>query len=164
MHYPQLSQGFSPTGIAAQNKNFFLHLIQFIIKKNRLLENSDNGLAMKGNEQAAVYLTCARNKSYQRKHVAVCRQCKFNHRCSAFMEYRRTISLKKNEDRPAGIDRRQIFGHIIYELKEIKRLVTDDGDPSTASLPAMNKDSIELHPHISEIKATLNGIKRLCSL
>jgi hypothetical protein len=119
---------------------------------------------MKGKEQTAVYLTCTRNKSYQRKHVAVCRQCKFNQRCAEFLEYRRNIAPKNLVDAPKGIDRKQIFGHIIHELKEIKRLATDGGGPSTASFSAVNKDSIKLCPHISEIKATLNIIKRLCSL
>lgn len=127
-----------------------------------LPDNSHSTRAMKGKEQAAVYLTCSRNKSYQRKHVAVCRQCKFNHRCAAFSEYRRSISSEKASDAPGGIDRNRILRHIIQELKEIKRLVSGGSEPSSVSFPAVNKDSIKLHHHIADIKTALDDIRRLC--
>jgi hypothetical protein len=117
---------------------------------------------MKGKEQTAVYLTCTRNKSYQRKHVAVCQRCAFNARCRAFLEYRQNFPQKRFAAADSTIDRKRILSHIFQELQEIKALVSVGGARQSAPLSVSGLDSITHHRHIAEIKAALNEIKLLC--
>jgi hypothetical protein len=117
---------------------------------------------MKGTQQTAVYLICTRNKGYQRKHVAVCKQCKFNGRCQAFVEYCRSIPAETTVETPSGIDRTRLLRHIIQELQEIKKLTYDQNLSSPEPAYVSARHRFQEDRCISEIKAALHDIKLLC--
>ena len=119
---------------------------------------------MEGKQQAAVYLICTKNSSFQRKHLEVCRRCESNTRCKAYLEYSRSLSAQKSVDPPTAADRSQLLNHMIQELYEIQKLAHD---AKTSSHAAYGLRDIHLSVQdrvVLEIKAALEDIQRIANV
>ena len=117
---------------------------------------------MKGNSPAAVYLTCTKNKSLQRKHVEVCKRCKSNSRCKAYLEFCQSVTAENTVEISTDIDRLQLLRHIIQELQEIKKLTLIE---TMAPLEPYRKRR-QVIPgqklQIGDIRKTIKEIQLLC--
>jgi hypothetical protein len=117
---------------------------------------------MKGNSQTAVYLTCTKNKSLQRKHVEVCKRCKSSSRCKPYLEYRQNVTVENAAETATDIDRSQLLRHIIQELQEIKQLTLTDTvappEPYLERRPAISGQKLR----IGDIRTAIKEIQLLC--
>jgi hypothetical protein len=117
---------------------------------------------MKGNSQTAVYLSCTKNRTFQRKHVEVCKRCKTNTSCKPYQEYIQTIPTENAVESLTDIDRSQLLRHIIKELQEIKKL-TLTGTMAPANPFRKKKRGISKQKlRIGDIRTAIKEIQLLC--
>jgi hypothetical protein len=116
---------------------------------------------MKGNPQTAVYLICAKNKSLQRKHEAVCKRCKSNSRCKPYLEYRQSVAAENYAETSTDIDRSQLLRHIIQELQEIQKLTHTDTTAPPAPHPKSKRHRSKQKLVIADIQTVLKDIQSL---
>jgi len=113
-------------------------------------------------QQTAIYLTCTKKRSLQKKHIDVCRKCPSNEDCREFQENKQlepmapipTLHTSKCTEDP-------LF-NIIEQLIEIRKLVGDDGSAPLLKNPVdagfMARASLPQY-----LKVELEGIKSLCA-
>jgi hypothetical protein len=113
-------------------------------------------------QQTAIYLTCTKNRSLQKKHIDVCKKCPSNEDCREFQE---KIQLEPMTPIPALHTPKPTefpLVDIIEQLIEIRELV-GDGEPTPllknpADVGSMARASLPQY-----LKIELEGIKSLCS-
>jgi hypothetical protein len=112
--------------------------------------------------QTAIYLTCTKNRSLQKKHIDVCRKCSSNDNCRDFQEYKQLEPAAPGPDRSTPKPTEIPLVDIIEQLLEIRKLVGDGrstpllNDPGDAV--SMEKASLPQY-----LKGELERIKSLCS-
>ena len=110
------------------------------------------------------YLTCTKHRSYQRKHIDVCRQCPDNDECDAFQAHAAIEPPASLE--PTAVPEptaTNIPIHLcLQELKDIRVIVADSYSlQETDPLPRQNKTPLGIEL-IDYIKSELEGIRKLC--
>ena len=110
------------------------------------------------------YLTCTKHRSYQRKHIDVCRQCPDNDGCDAFQAYAATEPPTPVEPFPAPEPAEMsipIPGFLL-ELRGIRELVADaPTTPETGRVPARKKP-LQGIEWVDFIRSELGEIRKLC--
>jgi len=113
-------------------------------------------------QQRAIYLTCTKNRSLQKKHIDVCKKCPSNGDCREFQE-------KIQREPMTPIPARHILEptevplvHIIEQLLEIRKLVSD-GEPTPLLKDPADVGSMARASLPQYLKIELEGIKSLCS-
>jgi hypothetical protein len=104
------------------------------------------------------YLTCTKHRSFQRKHIDVCRQCPDSDGCDAFQAYAATEPPPAPEPTAAKIPIR-LF---LTELENIRDMVADtptvrETEPETLRTKPLQ--GIEL---VDFIRSELEEIRKLC--
>lgn len=103
------------------------------------------------------YLTCTKHRSFQRKHIDVCRQCPDNDDCDAFQAY---VAAEPPPPEQTEVD---IPIRLILEgLEDIHELVADT--------PPLQKTDRVPHPKkhlqgidlLDFIRSELGEIRKLC--
>ena len=106
------------------------------------------------------YLTCTKHRSFQRKHIDVCRQCPDNDDCDAFQTY---IAAEPPPPPPTEPAEASIpIRLFLQELGDIRELVADTPAlQETVRMPQQKKplQGIEL---VAFIRSELEEIKKLC--
>jgi len=110
------------------------------------------------------YLTCTKHRSYQRKHIDVCRQCPDNHGCDAFQAYAATEpdTPVKPSPTPEPAETSIPISGFLLELRGIRELVADaPTTPESGQVPARKKPLQEIEL-VDFIRSELEGIRKLC--
>jgi hypothetical protein len=101
----------------------------------------------------AIYLTCTRHKSLQRKHIDVCRQCEWNTTCEPYLAYCDSEPSPENKEslpisQPA-LKTDLLVEYIRKELRDIKILVESsafgkyDGPNDVKTAPVVSDNFFE---------------------
>ena len=110
------------------------------------------------------YLTCTNHRSYQRKHIDVCRQCPGNDDCDAFQAYAATEPPEPLEP-PLSPDfpETDIPIHLfLKELKDIRALVADASFLQETAPVLHRKSPLQGTKLLEFIRSELEGIRKLC--
>ncbi|RLB97197.1 MAG: hypothetical protein DRH90_23715 [Deltaproteobacteria bacterium] len=112
--------------------------------------------------QTAIYLTCTKNRSLQKKHIDVCRKCSSNDNCREFREYKQLEPAVPRPDRSIPELTEIPLVHIIEQLIEIRKLVGDGRSTPLLNDPgdAVSMANASLPQYL---KVELEGIRSLCS-
>ena len=112
--------------------------------------------------QTAIYLTCTKNRSLQKKHIDVCRKCSSNDNCREFQEYKQLEPAAPRPDRSTPKPTEIPLVLIIEQLIEIRKLV---GDGRSTPLPNDPGDAVSMaNASLPQyLKVELEGIRSLCS-
>lgn len=112
--------------------------------------------------QTAIYLTCTKNRSLQKKHIDVCRKCSSNDNCREFQEYKQLEPAASRPDRSIPEPTEIPLVHIIEQLIEIRKLVSDGRSTPLLNDPgdAVSMANASLPQYL---KVELEGIRSLCS-
>jgi hypothetical protein len=113
-------------------------------------------------QQTAIYLTCTKNRSLQKKHIDVCKKCPSNEDCREFQE---KIQLEPMTPTPARHTSKPTeipLLDIIEQLIEIRKLV-GDGEPTPLLKDPADAGSMARASLPQYLKIELEGIKSLCS-
>jgi hypothetical protein len=113
-------------------------------------------------QQTAIYLTCTKNRSLQKKHIDVCKKCPSNEDCREFQE---KIQLEPMTPIPAEHIHRPTeipLLDIIEQLLEIRKLV-GDGEPTPLLKDPADAGSMARASLPQYLKIELEGIRSLCS-
>jgi len=112
--------------------------------------------------QTAIYLTCTKNRSLQKKHIDVCRKCSSNDNCREFQEYKQLEPAAPRPDRAIPEPTEIPLVHIIEQLIEIRKLVGDGRSTQLLNDPgdAVSMANASLPQYL---KVELEGIRSLCS-
>ena len=106
------------------------------------------------NEQkSAIYLTCTKNRSFQKKHIDVCKKCPSNDGCKEFQSYEQLKPIPK----PAEIP----LADIIKQLTDIRKLVGGGKSKALHNNPA-DAGFLAIESIPQYLKTELEGIKSLC--
>ena len=112
-------------------------------------------------QQTAIYLRCTKNKSFQKKHIDVCRKCSSNHGCREFQEYKQPEPVAPGSDRFTPKPTEIPLAYIIEQLIEIRKLVGRGQPRPLLNGPddtfSFTKASLQQY-----LKAELERIKSLC--
>jgi len=106
------------------------------------------------------YLTCSKHRSFQRKHIDVCRQCPDNDECDAFQEFVATEPPPPPPPEPTAVN--VPISMLLQEIGNIRELVADiPGMQETEPAPRRKKppQGIKL---VDFIRSELEGIRKLC--
>ena len=110
------------------------------------------------------YLTCTKHRSFQRKHIDVCRQCPDNGECDAFQAYAATEPPAPVEPPPApappGMD--ILIPLFLQELKDIRELVADTPALQAAEPAPRRKKSLHTIELVNFIRSELESMRKLC--
>ena len=106
------------------------------------------------------YLTCTNHRSYQRKHIDVCRKCPDNDECDAFQAIAATEPLPAPSMPPEATFPIHLF---LQELKDIRVLVTDASTNVKAAPASHSKDPFKDVKLVNFIRSELKEIRKLCS-
>ena len=106
------------------------------------------------------YLTCSKHRSFQRKHIDVCRQCPDNDECDAFQEFVATEPPPPPPPEPAAVN--LPIRLLLAELGDIRELVAD-----TPALPKSDplqnrKKSLKGTELVDILRLELEEIRKLC--
>ena len=110
------------------------------------------------------YLTCTKHRSFQRKHIDVCRQCPDNDECDAFQAYAAT-----EPPAPLGPPRAPappvmdiLIHFFLQELKDIRELVADAPTLQEAGRVPPQKKPLHGIELMDFIRSALEEIRKLC--
>ena len=106
------------------------------------------------------YLTCTKHRSFQRKHIDVCRQCPDNDQCDAFQAHAATEPPPPPPPEP--VESTIPIRMLLDELADIRELVADwPAQQKKAPLPRPKKpfDGSEM---LAFIRSELAEISKLC--
>ena len=106
------------------------------------------------------YLTCTKHRSFQRKHIDVCRQCPDNQACDDFQAY-----AAENPPPPPPVEPAQNdipIRRLLAELGDIRRLVADRPAPEEAVRVQRRKKPLQGIELMAFIRSELEGIRKLC--
>jgi hypothetical protein len=111
------------------------------------------------------YLTCTKHRSYQRKHIDVCRQCPDNDECDAFQAHAAIEPSAPLEPPPAPPESPEtdIPIHLfVQELEDLRVLVANT--PFLQETDPVQRRKSPLHGTklVDFIKTELEGIRKLC--
>jgi len=100
------------------------------------------------------YLTCTKHRSYQRKHVDVCRQCPDNDACDAFQAFAATEPPPPVSTIPIQL--------LLRELTDIHGLVADT--PALQKTGPVSRQEKHLNgiKLVDYIRLELEGLRKLC--
>ena len=110
------------------------------------------------------YLTCTKHRSYQRKHIDVCRQCPSNDGCDAFQTYAATEPPTPVEPSPAPEPAETNFSinQFLQEISEIRKLVTNTPALQETGPVSRQEKHLQGIKLVDFIRSGLEGIKKLC--
>ncbi len=111
-----------------------------------------------------VYLTCIRHRSYQRKHIDVCRRCADNDNCDAYQTFAATEPPVSQESAQPSHPQKAPFSIHVFldELVGIRSLVAELHEHhERQNLPAP-KCSLDMKTLADFTKAELESIRNLC--
>jgi hypothetical protein len=110
------------------------------------------------------YLTCTKHRSFQRKHIDVCRQCPDNDECDAFQAHAATEPPAPVEQPPA--DAPPVMDILIHfflqELKDIRELVADAPSLQESEPAPRLKNHLFGRELVDFIRSELESIRKLC--
>jgi len=109
--------------------------------------------------QTAIYLTCTKKRSLQKKHIDVCRRCPSNGDCREFQENQHLAPIPTLHTSKYTED---YLPNITKHLIEIRKLVGDDGPTPSLKNPA-DTEFVARASLPQYLKVELEGIKSLCS-
>jgi hypothetical protein len=113
-------------------------------------------------QRTAIYLTCNKNRSLQKKHIDVCRKCSSNDGCREFQEYKQLEPAAPGPDRSTPKPTEIPLADIIEQLIEIRKLVGDGRSTpllnDSGDAASMAKASLPQY-----LTVELEGIRSLCS-
>jgi len=109
--------------------------------------------------QTAIYLTCTKKRSLQKKHIDVCRRCPSNGDCREFQENQHLAPIPTLHTSKYTED---YLPNITQQLTEIRKLVGDGESTPLLKDPA-DVGSIARASLPQYLKIELEGIKSLCS-
>jgi hypothetical protein len=105
------------------------------------------------------YLTCTKHRSYQRKHIDVCRQCPDNDDCDAFQAYAATEPPPPPAPDPAETN---IPIRVIQEeLGNIRGMVADAPALPKSEPARKRKKPLAGNELVDILRSELEGIKKL---
>ena len=113
-------------------------------------------------QQTAIYLTCTKNRSLQKKHIDVCRKCPSNEDCREFQEKIQLEPMTPIPARHIPKPTENPLVHIIEQLLEIRKLV-GDGEPPPLLKDPDDTGSMARASLPQYLKIELEEIKSLCS-
>ena len=110
------------------------------------------------------YLTCTKHRSYQRKHIDVCRQCPDNDGCDTFQAYAATEPPAPVEPSspPEPAETAIPIHQFLQELSDIRKLVANTPtlqETGPVSRREKHLQGIEL---VDFIRSALEGVRKLC--
>jgi hypothetical protein len=113
-------------------------------------------------QKPAIYLTCIKNRGFQKKHIEVCKKCSSRDGCKEYQTHKQMRSAQAKPDEPLPKPFETLLVDIIKQLREIKKALGDDRPP-----PPMDNPS-QVDPHTGAswpeyVKAALERIRSLCS-
>ena len=124
--------------------------------------NRRGAIAAMKEQQTAIYLTCTKNRSLQKKHIDVCKKCPSNEDCREFQE---KIQLEPMTPVPAQHipePTENPLVLIIQQLTEIRKLV-GDGEPAPLLKDPADVGSMARASLPQYLKIELEEIKSFCS-
>ena len=104
------------------------------------------------------YLTCTKHRSYQRKHIDVCRQCPDKDKCDAFQAYAATEPPPPPEQTETNIPIHQF----LQELADIREIVTETPPLQETKPASRRKKHLHGNKLVDYIRSELAGIRKLC--
>jgi hypothetical protein len=111
------------------------------------------------------YLTCTKHRSYQRKHIDVCRQCPDNDECDAFQTHAAIEPPAPLEPPPAPSESPDtgIPIHLfLQEFKDLRALVANTPFLQETEPVQRRKSPLYGTKLVDFIKSELKGIRKLC--
>ena len=106
------------------------------------------------------YLTCTKHRSFQRKHIDVCRQCPDNDDCDAFQAYIATEPPPPPPVEPTEIN---LPIHLVLaELEDIRELVADTLPIQETGRASRRKKHLQGTELMDFIRSELEEIRKLC--
>ena len=124
--------------------------------------NRRGAIAAMKEQQTAIYLTCTKNRSLQKKHIDVCKKCPSNEDCREFQEKIQREPMTPIAARRIPKPAETPLLDIIEQLIEIRKLVGDGKPPPLLKDPddtgSMARASLPQY-----LKIELEEIKSLCS-
>jgi len=121
-------------------------------------------IAIEDQRSPMVYLTCSKHRSFQRKHIDVCRKCADRDDCKAFLEYsaqeppalQETPSSEHRQAPPPPIS------GLFETLMEIRSLAADSEEKHRSKEIMPRVPSSKSKKLVSIVKTELKEIRKLC--
>ena len=104
------------------------------------------------------YLTCTKHRSFQRKHIDVCRQCPDNDDCDAFQAH---IAAEPPPP-PESVETNIPIQLILQKLGDIRELLADTPARQETESSPQRKKILNDHDLAAFIRKELEEIKKLC--
>ena len=111
------------------------------------------------------YLTCTKHRSYQRKHIDVCRQCPDNDGCDAFQAHAAIEPSAPLEPPPTPSESSEtdIPIHLfLQEFKDLRALVANTPFLQETEPVQRRKKPLHATKLVDFIKSELEEIRKLC--
>jgi hypothetical protein len=106
------------------------------------------------------YLTCSKHRSFQRKHIDVCRQCPNNDECDAFQEF---VATRPPPPPPSDPAETTIpIRLVLQEIGDIRQLVADTPLRQETQPEPHRKKPLQGIELVDFIRSELEGIRKLC--
>ena len=106
------------------------------------------------------YLTCSKHRSFQRKHIDVCRQCPDNDECDAFQEFVATEPPPPPPPEPTEVN--IPIRLLLAELGNIRELVADRPAIQKTEPARRSKMSLTVNELMAFLRSELEEIRKLC--
>jgi hypothetical protein len=107
------------------------------------------------------YLTCIKHRSYQRKHIDVCRRCPDNDACEAFKAF--AVAQPPEPPPPSEPGKTDIpIPGFLQELRDIRELVADAPMLQETGAVPPQKKPLQGIALVDFIRSALEGIRKLC--
>jgi hypothetical protein len=113
-------------------------------------------------QQPAIYLTCIKNRGFQKKHIEVCKKCSTRDGCKEYQAHRLERPAQPKSDEPLPEPVEALLVDIIRQLTEIKEQMGDGKPTSKMDNPA-HMVSLTRSFLTHYLKVELEGIRSLCT-
>jgi len=106
------------------------------------------------------YLTCSKHRSFQRKHIDVCRQCPDNDECNAFQEFVATEPPPPPPPEPTEVN--IPIRLLLQEIGDIRDLVADSPVRQEIEPAPRRKKPLNGNELVGFVRTELEEIRKLC--